>query len=58
MPLGQSLDERWSMPILIMALSALAVALVLGGLLFVAGISERRQPSATPEKPIYSKKPA
>ncbi len=46
------------MPILIMALSALAVALVLGGLLFVAGISERRQPSATPEKPIYSKKPA
>ncbi len=46
------------MPILIMALSALAVALVLGGLLFAAGISERRQSLQTPEKPIYSKKPA
>ena len=31
------------MPILIMGLAALAVFLVLGGVLFIAGMSERRQ---------------
>jgi hypothetical protein len=38
---------RCSMPILIMGLAALAVFLVIGGMLFMAGISERRQ---SPEK--------
>jgi hypothetical protein len=43
------------MPILIMGLAALAVFLVIGGLLFAAGVSERRQP---PEEPRKSAKKA
>ncbi len=46
------------MPILIMALAALAVFLVIGGLLFVAGMSERRQPPEQSEKPAPTKKAA
>jgi len=34
------------MPILIMGLAALVVFLVIGGLLFVAGMRERREPPA------------
>ena len=45
------------MPILIMGLAALAVFLVIGGLLFAAGMSERRQPPA-PEKPVAPRKAA
>jgi len=45
------------MPILIMGLAALAVFLVIGALLFVAGMSERRQPQE-PEKPAATKKAA
>lgn len=40
------------MPILIMGLAALAVFLVIGGLLFAAGMSERRQPPEEPRKPV------
>jgi hypothetical protein len=46
------------MPILIMGLAALAVFLVIGGLLFAAGISERRQAPEEPEKPVSAKKAA
>jgi len=45
------------MPILIMGLAALVVFLVIGGLLFVAGMSERRAPPA-PEKPATTRKVA
>jgi len=38
------------MPILIMGLAALAVFLLVGGLLFVAGMSERRQKSQRARK--------
>ena len=43
------------MPILIMGLAALAVFLVIGGLLFLAGMSERRQPLQPPVKPATRK---
>ena len=46
------------MPILIMGLAALVVFLVIGGLLFAAGVSERRQPPQEPEKPIVNRKAA
>ena len=46
------------MPVLIMALAALAVFLVVGGLLFAAGISERRQSPERPDKPTYTHKVA
>ena len=46
------------MPILIMGLAALAVFLVIGGLLFAAGITERRQSPPAPEKPVVNKKAA
>jgi len=46
------------MPILIMGLAALAVFLAIGGLLFAAGLSERRQPPQAPEKPVATKKAA
>ncbi len=46
------------MPILIMGLAALAVFLVIGGLLFAAGMSERRQPSGESGKPASTKKAA
>ena len=46
------------MPILIMGLAALAVFLVIGGLLFAAGMSERREPPQAPEKPVVGKKAA
>jgi len=46
------------MPILIMGLVALAVFLVIGGLLFAAGVSERRQPPQEPEKPVVPRKAA
>lgn len=46
------------MPILIMGLAALTVFLVIGGLLFVAGISERRQASARPSNPASTNKAA
>ena len=39
------------MPVLVMGLSVLAVFLVLGGLLFAAGISERHQSHQMPGKP-------
>ena len=45
------------MPILVMGLAALAVFLVIGGLLFAAGVSERRQPQK-PEKPVVTRKAA
>jgi len=46
------------MPILIMGLAALAVFLVVGGLLFTAGISERRRGSEPSGKPVAPKKAA
>jgi len=46
------------MPILIMGLAALAVFVVIGGLLFVAGITERRQPPAESEAPEHTHKAA
>jgi uncharacterized protein YneF (UPF0154 family) len=46
------------MPILIMGLAALGVFLVIGGLLFAAGISERKQERELPENPAYTKKAA
>jgi len=46
------------MPILVMGLAALAVFLVIGGLLFAAGIIERRQASEEPGKPAPTKKTA
>jgi len=50
--------ERCPMPILIMGLAALAVFLAIGGLLFVAGMSERRQPPPAPEEPAATRKAA
>ena len=46
------------MPILLVGLAALAVFLLIGGLLFAAGISERRQPPQAPEKPVVTRKAA
>jgi hypothetical protein len=46
------------MPILVMALAALAVFLAIGGLLFAAGASERRQPPGESERPVSPKKAA
>ena len=46
------------MPILIMGLAALVVFFVIGGLLFVAGMTERRQPPQAPEKPAAARKAA
>jgi hypothetical protein len=46
------------MPILILGLAALAAFLVIGVLLFAAGISERREPPQTPEKPETTRKAA
>jgi len=46
------------MPILIMGLAALAVFLVIGGLLFVAGMSERRQESTQSGNPASTNKAA
>jgi len=46
------------MPILIMGLAALAVFLVIGGLLFLAGMSERRQPLQGEVKPAATRKVA
>jgi hypothetical protein len=46
------------MPVLVMGLSVLAVFLVIGGLLFAAGISERRQPHEMPAKPTSTNKVA
>jgi len=46
------------MPILIMGFAALAMFLLIGGLLFAAGMSERRQPLQEPEKPVATKKAA
>jgi hypothetical protein len=46
------------MPILVMALAALAVFLVIGGLLFAAGVSERRKPSGESERPVSPKRAA
>jgi len=41
-----------------MGLVALAVFLVIGGLLFAAGMSERQQPTEEPEKPVIPRKAA
>jgi hypothetical protein len=46
------------MPILIMGLAALAVFLVIGGLLFAAGMSERRKPLGEQGPPASTKKAA
>ena len=46
------------MPILIMALAALSVFLVIGGLLFVAGMTERRQATPEAKKPTVFDKVA
>lgn len=46
------------MPILIMGLAALAVFLVLGGVLFMAGMSERRQERTEAGKPQATRKAA
>jgi len=47
------------MPILIMGLAALAMFLVIGVLLFAAGVSERRQTQEEePEKPVSTGKAA
>jgi len=46
------------MPILIMALAGLAVFLVIGGLLFAAGISERRPAAPRRGKPAATDKAA
>jgi hypothetical protein len=45
------------MPILIMGLAALAVFLIIGGVLFAAGMSERRQ-AAERRKPVSTNKAA
>lgn len=57
-PLCAKLNVRCSMPILIMGLAALAVFVVIGALLFAAGISERKQELETPEKPVPARKAA
>ena len=46
------------MPILIMGLAALAVFLVLGGVLFMAGMSERRQEREDAGQPNTTRKAA